>query len=80
MARFMGIKSDNRRLRQNQIAKEIGIQFVLYNDIETISICFYLIKSHPIVIKKQDISNRENDLERPQMTSKDLNRPQKSHN
>ena len=36
MAKFMEIESINRKLGQNQIAKELGAQLLLYNDINTI--------------------------------------------
>ena len=81
MARFMEIKSMNPRLRQDQMAKELGCSSSTLQryrqDINMLSP--YGIPPKTIK-RKQKISNREHDLERPQMTSNDLKRPQLTSN
>ena len=70
MARFPEIKYMNPRLRQDQKAKELDAQVVLYNDIDKIWISFHVIESHLIAIKEDKRFQIVN------MTSKDLNWPQ----
>ena len=77
MARFMEIKFFNPRLKQDQTAKELGCSSSTLQryrqDINTLS----PYRIPPINNKrKKKITNREHDLERPQMTSNDLKRPQ----
>ena len=77
MARFLKINSVNPNLKQDQVAKKLGCSSSTLqryrqglNMLPPFSIP---PKSHK---RKQKISNREHDLERPQMTSIDLKRPQ----
>ena len=72
MTRFLEIKSVNPKLKQNQIAKQLGcssINLQLYG-IDKKMLSLYTIPSNSHK-RKQQISNREHDLERPQMTSKE---------
>ena len=73
MASFMKIKSVNLKLKQSEIAKELGCASSTLqryrNDINMLSP--YRIP-HNSDKRKQKISDREHDLERPQMTSKNL--------
>ena len=77
MARFMEIKSMNPKLTQKEIVKELGYSTFssqrYRHDIKMLSLCRTPINSHK---RRQKSSNRENDLERPQMTSNDLKSPQ----
>ena len=89
MVRFMGIKAIKRKLRQDQIAKEIGClgsTLQRYrNDINVLS----PYKIPPNTHKRRqkitntnlkDKSNREHDVQRRKMTSIDLIRPQMASN
>ena len=73
----METNSVNPKLRQDQIAKELGCSSSTLqryrNDIYRPSP--YRIQPNSNK-RKQKISYREYDLERPQMTSNDLKRPQ----
>ena len=73
MVKFMGITSVNSKLGQDQVAKELGwsSSLQLYRQ-KVIMFSPYRIPpdNHK---RKQKISNRENDFERQQMTSNDLN-------
>ena len=74
IARFMEIESANPKLRQDQLAKDLGCSSNTLQrhrqDIDMLSPYRIHPNSHK---RKQKISNREYDLERPPMTSKDLN-------
>ena len=81
MARFMEIKSVNPKLKQNQIAKELGCSSSILrryrNDINMLSP--YRIPPNITNKRRQKISNTnlddnsdcEHDLKRPQLTSKE---------
>ena len=75
MARFMEIKSVNPKLRQNQIAKELGCSGSILkryrNDVNMLSPYRIPPNSHK---RRQMISNE--DPNRPQMNSNDFKRPQ----
>ena len=83
MARFLEIKSVNPKLKQNQIAKKLSHSSIseqrYRNDITMLSP--YGIppnktqkRRHKILNKTlDDNSNREHDLKRHQMSSKDIN-------
>ena len=72
MARFMEVKSINPNLEKSEIANELGCSSIYLQryrqDINMFSLYRIPRNSH----KKQIVSNREHDLERPQMTSNDL--------
>ena len=76
-ALFLEIKSVNPTLRHDQIAKEIGCSSSTLqryrNHIIMLSLFRFPSNSHK---RREKISNREHDLERPQMTSNDLKRSQ----
>ena len=78
-AMFMEIKSINPKLKQSERTKELGCSsstFQLYRQ-DTNMLSHYRIP--PNSNKRKDkISNREHDPERPQMTSKDLKWRQKN--
>ena len=86
MARFTQIKSVKSRLKQDQLAKELGcstsILQVNRNDINMISA--YSIPPNKTNRRRQKISNTifdnnshsEHDLKRPQLTSNNFKRPQ----
>ena len=78
MATLMEIKSVNPKLKHNQKAKELGCSSTLQRYRNAIN----RLSTHRIPSnspkRKQKISNREHDLETPQMTSNDLKRPQKT--
>ena len=79
----MEIKSLNPKLRQDQVAKELGCStFTLQRLCHDIYICFHSTHSHQIVTKEDkmfqisnkildDDSYRERDLKLSQKTSKD---------
>ena len=75
MARFLEIKYMNPRLRQDQKAKELGCSSSTLQryrqDMNFLSRYRIPPNSHK---RRQKISNREHDLERPQLTSIDLKR------
>ena len=74
MARFMEIKSMNPRLRQDQMAKDLGCSSSPLQRYRQDKNMLSPYGIPPNTKKrKQKISNRDNDLERPQMTSKDPN-------
>ena len=81
MARFMEIKTVNRKLGKEQVAKELGCSSSTpqryRQDINMNSP--YRVPPNKNK-RKQKISNREHDLDRPQMTSKDLKRRQLTAN
>ena len=73
MARFMEIESMNPRLRQDQIAKELGCSSSTLRRYRCIINMFPPYRIPPNTNKrKQKISNREKFLKRPQITSNDL--------
>ena len=75
MARFMEFKSLNPKLGKNQTAKELGFSSSISqqyrNDINMLSLYIFPPNSQK---RKIEISNE--DLNRPQMTSKDVKTPQ----
>ena len=75
-ARFMEIKSPNPKLKQSELAKELRCSSSTLQryrqDINMLSPYRILPNSHK---RKQKISNREHDLDRPQLTSDDLAEP-----
>ena len=77
MAKFMVRKSMNPRLRQDQLAKELGCSGSTLQryrqDINLLSAYKIPPNSNK---RKQKLSNREKDLERHQMTSNVLKRLQ----
>ena len=74
MTRFKEIKAVSPKLKQDQIAKELGCPSSTLQrhrqDINMLSPYRISPKNHK---GKQKISNREHEPERPQMTSKYLN-------
>ena len=82
MARFMEIKSFNPKLREDQIAKELGCSSSTLqryrDDINRLSPYEIPPNSHK---RRQKISNdnsdSEHDIEKRRMTSKDLKKPHK---
>ena len=91
MADFMRLKYDNPRMKQTQIANEIGLSTSTLqryrNDINMISP--HRInpnntkKKRSKMAKNTDFDNNphhETDVKRPQMTSKDIKRPQSTSN
>ena len=79
IARFGEINSMKPKLTQKETAKELGYST---SSLQCYGQDIYLLSPYRIPTKsykrKQKISNREHDLERPQMTSKEINRPQES--
>ena len=75
MARFVEIKSINPKLKQFEIAKELGCSIsssqILRIDINRLSPYRILLNSNK---RRQKNSNLEIDLERPQKTSNDVKR------
>ena len=73
MARFMEIKAVNPRLKQNQTAKELGCSSSTLqryrNDLKMPSSHRIPPNSHK---RKQNVSNGEQETDRPQLTSNDL--------
>ena len=81
MARFMEIKSINPRLRKNEIAKKLRCSIGTLQRYRNDIILFSRYRIPPDNQKrKQKIADREHDLERPQMSSKELKRPQVASN
>ena len=73
MARFIEIKSLNSKLRQDQIAKELGCSSITLQRYRHDKYMFSPYRIPPNSHKrKQKILNRKHDLERPQLTSDDL--------
>ena len=85
MARFMEIKSVNTKLKQNQIAKELGYSnsTLQRNRNDTKMLSLYRIPLNNTNKRRQKISKKnldhnskhEHDHKIPQMTSDDLKRP-----
>ena len=88
LADFMRVKDENPKLKQNEIANQLGLYSSTLqrytNDINMLS----PYRIHPNNTNKRtkkikhtnfdNNSHREHDLERPQMTSNDLKRPQRT--
>ena len=73
MAKFMEIKSINRKLKQSQRAKDLGCSSSTLEQYRQDKKMLSPYRIPPIGHKrKQKISNREYHLERPQKTSIDL--------
>ena len=73
MAQFMEHKSINPTLKQSEIAKKLGMSSSTLQQYRSgiNMLSPYSIPSNSNK-RKQKISNREHDLERPQLTSKEV--------
>ena len=76
-ARFREIKSINPKLKQSELAKVLSCST---STLQRYRYVIYMLSTYRIPPnshkRRQKISNREHDLERPRMTSEDLKRPQ----
>ena len=90
MADFMKVKYENPKMRQSEIANQLGMSpstLQRYrNDINMLSpyrISPNNVKKRPKKVKNTDFnddSHQEADVKRPQLTSNDLKRPQSTSN
>ena len=76
MARFLEINGINPKLKQSELAKELGCSS---STLQRYRQNLEMLSSYRIPLfsneRNQEISNRKHHFERPQMTSKDFKRP-----